>query len=406
MNPSLSERSHPLLTIVLSSCAVFIVVGIIKAPDEAFQASLQGLTIWWKIVFPALLPFLVLSEMMIAFGFAHGLGVCLEPLMRRLFGLPGISGWVISLGMTAGYPAGAEASVQLYRQGKLSPHEAEKLSSIAHLSNPMLLIVVIGTGFLHHPEMGILIAIVHWLSSAAAAITISWLIRNNDTSSTPLTQNEQKQHSSSSLSFMRKIFKAIHEAYLQDGRTFGKLLGDAVSRSVQTLMMTGGFMMIFAVIIKLLEQHLKVHFDGVFLKGFMEVHLGSYAVSTETFVSPVFQIALLSAFLGWSGLSAHLQVRAIMKPAGLKHTSFVITRLLHAMYAYIITLLLWKPLSSFMTLTLPAISDATSNKSVTLFTFLPHWYQFPILLGWQASVLFILVMLSACVGIYHRINSR
>lgn len=78
--------------------AVLLVLCIIAYPDKSFQASLQGLKVWWTIIFPALLPFLILSEMLKAYGWVHGIGVLLDPFMRTLFQLPGIGGWAWSVG--------------------------------------------------------------------------------------------------------------------------------------------------------------------------------------------------------------------------------------------------------------------------------------------------------------------
>lgn len=83
--------------------AILLAIAIVVAPESSFQASLTGLTLWWTLVFPALLPFLILSEMLSASGFVHGIGVLLEPLMKRCFRLPGAGGWTLVLGLTAGF---------------------------------------------------------------------------------------------------------------------------------------------------------------------------------------------------------------------------------------------------------------------------------------------------------------
>ncbi|NRG00533.1 nucleoside recognition domain-containing protein, partial [Paenibacillus dendritiformis] len=122
-----SPASQRLSTLIMGGSAVLLVLCIIAYPDKSFQASLQGLKVWWTIIFPALLPFLILSEMLKAYGWVHGIGVLLDPFMRTLFRLPGIGGWAWSVGWTAGYPAGAEAVVRLRKDNELSRLEAERL---------------------------------------------------------------------------------------------------------------------------------------------------------------------------------------------------------------------------------------------------------------------------------------
>ena len=72
-----------LKSISLASAAVLMVASLIIMPEESFEASVRGLDIWLEIVFPSLLPFLIISEMLIAFGVVKFLGVFLEPFMGR-----------------------------------------------------------------------------------------------------------------------------------------------------------------------------------------------------------------------------------------------------------------------------------------------------------------------------------
>src|SRR5690554_3362234 len=95
-------------TILLGLLSAFLVFSIIMFPEKSFDASLHSLTIWWTIVFPALLPFFIIAEIMLAYGLIHLIGVWLGPLMHLIFRLPGVSGPVMAIGFTIGYPVGAK----------------------------------------------------------------------------------------------------------------------------------------------------------------------------------------------------------------------------------------------------------------------------------------------------------
>lgn len=152
------------------AAAILLAIAIIIAPEASFKASLTGLTLWWTLVFPALLPFLILSEMLSASGFVHGIGVLLEPLMKRCFRLPGAGGWTLVLGLTAGFPAGAGGVMQLHKQGDITDKEAGRLAAIVHYASPVTLLIVVGTAFLHSPAAGYALLAIHWLSGIAAGI--------------------------------------------------------------------------------------------------------------------------------------------------------------------------------------------------------------------------------------------
>ena len=51
-----------LKSFLLGGGALFLVVSLVLYPETAFNSSLEGLQIWWEVVFPALLPFLSLLK--------------------------------------------------------------------------------------------------------------------------------------------------------------------------------------------------------------------------------------------------------------------------------------------------------------------------------------------------------
>ena len=59
-----------------------VTVAFVMYPEAAFEASLDGLKLWFEIVLPALLPFFTMSEILMGLGVIHAVGVLLEPLMR------------------------------------------------------------------------------------------------------------------------------------------------------------------------------------------------------------------------------------------------------------------------------------------------------------------------------------
>lgn len=337
---------HPLMTLLMGSVAVLLIMCMISYPDKAFQASLHGLKIWWNILFPALFPFLVLSEMVYAYGLVHGLGVVLNPLMQLLFRIPGVGGWAWSIGWTAGYPAGAKAITQLRKQQSLSRKEAERLLSLSHASNPIFIIAVIGVGFMQQTTLGLIIAIIHW----ASAVVTTLLLRFIDylCPEPKIVQASKQMPIAPRRPFYRSILDEIECAQRRDGRSFGKLLGESVSTAVQTLMMVGGYMMIFSVVIQVMRIAIPQEIGKLVINGLLEVNLGTYMLSSTAFHSPTFQTALIGAVMGWSGLSTHLQVHGLIKETDLRFSHFLLSRLLHAVSAFLLTYILWTPLHALL----------------------------------------------------------
>lgn len=377
--------------------AILLAIAIVSSPESSFAASLQGLKLWWTLVFPALLPFLMLSEMLTASGFVHGFGVLLEPLMTRIFGLPGAGGWTLAQGITAGFPGGAGGVAQLHKQGSITDNEAGRLASLAHFASPVTLLIVVGVALLHSPGVGYGLLAIHWLSGLLASFTASrWNRQSNDISSAKKITAKRK-----SASLPRRILQASADARKQDGRSFGKLLSESVAAAVQTLMIVGGYMIMFAVISSIVTSLFPM-LPSALPASLFEIHLGAGAISESAInvnagsVSGMLGLALLSAALGWSGLCAQIQVLTVLKSAGVKFLPFAAVRLLHGLYAFGLTLLLWKPLLALRIAVLPALAGSETLQAQTVKT-ANLWSFAPKLLGLQALLLLLLSLLSLAV---------
>lgn len=342
-------------TLMLGLLAAAGVISIITYPDQSFQASLQGLRLWWEQVFPALLPVMVATELLLGLGMIHGLGVLLEPLMRRVFRVPGFGGWALAAGLVGGYPLGADAVSKLRKREDIGQAEAERLLSLSHLCNPMLMVGVVGAGFLQSPEAGVMLAILHYASAAAAGL-IRRFPESAPASGKRKPDGAPRPAEGSGLrkgkGMSARALRAMQDARSEDGRAFGKLLGDAVSGSIQALMMVGGLIMIFSVTVKIID----LRFGGSALSawllrlmpGVLEPHLGAYAFSRTDGWIPSVQAAGIGACLAWSGFSLHAQVLSFMKDTDMRYVPFLRFRLLHAAAAAVLTLFAWEPLGRLL----------------------------------------------------------
>lgn len=404
--------SNPIRSVLLSTGALLLVVAVVVSPKDAFDASIQGLDIWWKIIFPAMLPFLMLSQMLTAFGFTDALGVLLGPLMQRWFRLPGKAGLAIAVGMCGGFPAGADTVSRLVRDQQITGKQAIILVAAAHFTNPMMIILVIGAAFLHQPVAGYFLLMIHWLSGWIAPMIAIRLNRSRQKHSTAASPPKRSPHQG----LWFRMMDAAREAQARDGRGFGKLLGDTVSHAVQTLMMTGGYIIGFAVFIRLLGLYITPGSSAALWPSVLEVHLGSYHLS-QTPWAPLLTISLIAAVLGWGGLCSHLQVSAVMKSAGMASKSmiyFAAVRLIHALIAFSLSVFLWLPFSRYSTELWAKFWPSASADETTLLPMQSQlegnnaaaeilWSSFPVVCIGLAIILAVMISLS---GLTHWFNRR
>src|SRR5690606_32647387 len=159
-----------LKTFIFAAVTIFFAFTLIKFPNDALEASIRGIDMWWEVVFPSLLPFFITAELLLSFGVVKFLGVVFEPIMRPLFNVPGVGSFACIMGMDSGYPTGAKISVRLREQNQVTQVEAERLVAFTNASSPLFIFGAISIGFFHDPKLGVLLAICHYLGNAITGI--------------------------------------------------------------------------------------------------------------------------------------------------------------------------------------------------------------------------------------------
>lgn len=338
-------------TAVLAGSVTVMAVSMIIFPQESLDASIRGLNMWWEIVFPSLLPFFIVSELLIGFGVVKFIGVLLEPLMRPLFRVPGVGGFVLAMSMASGTPSGAKLTATLRQDGQLTKLEAERLVSFTNSSNPIFIFGAVAVGFFHNPQLGVILALAHYLG----IITVGLVMRFHGNNEEARTIEKKKKPS------IRDAFAALHKTRIKDERPIGQLLGDAVMSSIQTLLMIGGFIIIFSVINKLLYLlgataflasfiaylfkllGLNEMLNMAFISGLFEITMGSDMASQVKEATLFHKTIVTSFFLGFCGFSIQAQVASLLAQTDVRFKPFFIARILHGLFGAIYTMLLWKP---------------------------------------------------------------
>ncbi|MEH7122978.1 sporulation integral membrane protein YlbJ [Bacillus sp. JJ1532] len=338
-------------TIILALSVTMMAISLISFPQESVDASIRGLNMWWEIVFPSLLPFFIVSEMLIGFGVVRFIGVLLEPLMRPLFKVPGVGGFVWAMGMASGFPAGAKLTARLRQEGQISKTEAERLVSFTNCSNPLFIFGAVSVGFFHNAKLGVILALAHYLGNITVGLSMRFYGRKNEAT------NEKKQRKPS----IRYALSVLHRTRINDNRPIGKLLGDAVMSSIRTLLMIGGFIILFSVINKLLYHlgitaflagglefilsafSLPVELSTPFISGIFEITLGSQLTSQVQEATLMHHAIITSFILAFSGFSVQAQVASILAQTDIDFKPFFIARIFHGFFAALYAALLWNP---------------------------------------------------------------
>lgn len=249
-------------------------------------AAARALALCGASVVPALFPFLVLSALLVSLGFGELASPCLAGLMTPLFRLPGSAGSALLLGLAGGYPIGAQTAAQLYREGRLTREEAERLLAFCNNSNPAFLISVLGAGVFGSVRAGVWLWLIHILSALLTGL---------------LFRGSGKPVSRQNLS--RKVPCQT--------RSFASVLVGAVQSALSGMLSVCAFVIFFYVLADPLAS--LGGRIGALLVGLTELF------SLTPLIPPDgFGFVLAAGCAGWGGLSVLCQTAAVLEGSGLR----------------------------------------------------------------------------------------
>lgn len=135
MEPQQPSRANAVTT---GFIILLLTLALIVFSEHGYRATVAGLKLFFEVVFPSLLPFFILSDILLASGMVHFLGVFFEPVMRPIFNVPGVGSFVFSMGLAAGYPMDAVLTAKFRKQGLCTKIEAERLLAFTNSADSKL----------------------------------------------------------------------------------------------------------------------------------------------------------------------------------------------------------------------------------------------------------------------------
>ncbi len=345
------SRKDTLISLTLTLMVIMIAASMILFPEPSFKAAERGLNVWWNVVLPALLPFFIAAELLMGMGVVHFLGVLMEPLMRPLFNVPGTGAFVLAMGIASGYPLGAALSARLKDDNLATKTEAERLMCFCNTSDPLFMTGAVAVGMFRRTDLATVIISAHYLSSLSIGLIMRFWRKGKDQSA-PVKQGERGFA-------ITRAFQSMRKAQQETGKAFGELLGDAVQRSLNTLLLILGFIVLFSVIFEILtiaqitdyfsiliskilsDSILPKSLHEAIVSGLFEITIAT-SLASQANAPLIPKVAVCSAIIAWSGLSVHAQVAAVIQPSRLSIWPYSISRLCQSILAALYTIALMK----------------------------------------------------------------
>lgn len=313
---------------------LFMITLLIFSNNNLIAAQ-NGLALWAKNVLPTLFPFFVATELLCQTNFTYILGKLLNRLIKPIFNLPGESVIAIILGIISGYPIGAKVVCNLKNQKIITKIEAERLIAFTNNSGPLFILGTVGITLFHNKHLGIILLISHIFSSLTVGYLFRFWKRNK------LDVNFREIHFNSKLSPIK-----ISE--------IGEILGNAIKKSISSILSVGGFIVLFSVILSILENSGILDIINMFLyqfgiskeissaifTGIIEVTNGVNLSSSIYTSLPTLSILLTSFLLGFGGISVLLQVYSIISKENISVKPYLLGKLLQGFLSILFTFIL------------------------------------------------------------------
>ena len=269
------------------------------------------------------------------------LGVILNNCMKPLFNIRGEGAFVFIMGIISGYPMGAKLATNFRENNICSKEECERLLSFTNNSGPLFIIGTVGILMYGSTAIGVLLFITHIL----ACITVGFIFRFWKYSDSSIFHNSHH------------IIKSK-----QTPVTFsnlGSILSESITNSIPTILLIGGFVVIFSSIISILKSsgllsvfsisispilaffNIDSSFATPLISGFLEITNGINSISNISNKKISTNLIFTAFLLGFGGISVLLQVFSITSKSDLSIKPYVYGKLLHgvlaAFYTYIFT---------------------------------------------------------------------
>lgn len=264
--------------IVCLLIVIILLLYFIAFPQNALNASRQGLLLWYRQILPALLPFSILSYVVLRSNLFSILG------SSRQSRISTEEWYVILCGFLFGFPIGSKLTADLYREKRISCDRAQILCVFTNNLSPVFVTAAMQEIISIKPDLPFYLL----LYGTPFLYGIIWLLCNS-------SRNTNKQKNTAS---RFQITMQIVDAGIING--------------FETLIKICGYIMMFSILTKMLQSiPWNTAFIPLFMTGCMEVTNG-IAMLGQSDIAFHYKYLLALFFLSLNGICGLFQTASVL----------------------------------------------------------------------------------------------
>ncbi len=261
---------------------------------------LESSNIWLYNLVPSMLPFYVISDLLINYGLIDILAFLFKKIINKLFNVSENASFVIFFSMFTGFPSSAKYLKNLLDLNYISIEDANKIIRFTHFSNPLFIINVIGNTIIGNKKIGFLILLSHYLSN----FIIGFLYRKEQT-------------------------KKITTKHIKNTKSFGSILTASFINSFDSLLIVLGSLITFKILTSIIFHYFGSNF---IISSLLEITQGLFALKYLT-LNIELKALIAVAMISFGGFCIHTQVYSILSETKISYKNYFFSRILHVIIA-------------------------------------------------------------------------
>mgnify|MGYP004532275119 FL=1 len=213
---------------IITLFCICLLLFLLVHPEEALLSAKDGMSLWLNVMIPTLLPFLILTGILLKTGNIPQLLEPLAPFWKHFFGISPAGAYVLILGFLCGYPMGAKLAHDLYINHQISQREGEYLLTFSCNASPAFIFSYLSQNILEGkiPPHSLLLILLS--ADFVCMLFFRFLVYHGNTVSSAKPEYRKK------------------ETYQQDST--GVILDVSIMSGFETITRLGGYILIFSLL--------------------------------------------------------------------------------------------------------------------------------------------------------------
>ncbi len=285
-------------------------------PATVALGCAAGLNLWYTAVLPSLLPFLIVSGLLVGTGFFRYLNRFYAPPLSRLLGISQEGCYAVLMGFLCGFPMGAKVTADLVREGHISAEEGNFLLSFCNNVSPAFFLNYICLAKLGYPK-------IPWaLVGLFYAVPLLYGILTR-----PLRNFQRESRRTAKQTPFCRIDFPMLDACIMD--------------SFATVTRLGGYIILFSILAGLIALLPLGTSAAAAVGALLEISSGiNGIVSASSGLSPALRTALVCSCAAFGGFSTCTQTKSVIADTPLRLRSYLAGRLAVTLLTLLSVLLL------------------------------------------------------------------